>query len=291
MRRCPGGGAPLRRRGAPEARGAADAPPKPMSLTIARVALTQANCVLNDAGSGSPLLLLHGFPATRALWGDVAPGLLALGFRVLVPDLIGYGESTSAPGLRIDMASQARWMLELLDRLGLERAVVIAHDVGSAAAQLLLATAPARVRALVVLDGVYGREWAMSAIDSIRTWEERDAARLLPVLLRRLGKGAGMREMLAVYAGEAGGLALIRAARDLDPAQTEHIGAALTRAGVPARVIWGAHDAFLPLATVARPLAQLLRAELTVVPGGHFTPLDCPAAVLDALRDFLTSLP
>ncbi|HYL70310.1 MAG TPA: alpha/beta hydrolase, partial [Candidatus Dormibacteraeota bacterium] len=244
-----------------------------------------------DGGSGSPLLLLHGFPATRTLWRETAPGLRALGFRVLVPDLIGYGESTAAARARIDMASQAKWMLELLDRLGVERAVVIAHDVGSAAAQLMLATAPARVRALVVLDGVYGREWAMSAIDSIRDWEERDAERLLPVLMRRLGKGPGMRDMLASYAGHAGGLALIRAARDLDPTQTEHIDAALAAAGVPARVIWGEHDPFLSIASVARPLAQLLRAQLVIVPGGHFTPLDCPAEVLGALRDFLAALP
>jgi pimeloyl-ACP methyl ester carboxylesterase len=142
-----------------------------------------------------------------------------------------------------------------------------------------------------VLDGVYQREWAMSAIDSIRAWDERDAARLLPVLLRRLGKTPGMRAMLNRYAGEAGGRALIRAARDLDPEQTGQLEATLAASSVPARVIWGEHDPFLPVASVAQPLARLLRAELVLVPGGHFTPLECPVAVLGALGDFLTGLP
>ena len=262
-----------------------------VALPVRHVPLRRASCTLHDAGSGAPLLLLHGFPATRALWHEVAPGLLALGYRVLIPDLIGYGESSTAPEERIDMASQARWLLELLDQLGLAQVVVVAHDVGSAAAQLLLATAPARVRALVVLDGVYQREWAMSAIDSIRDWDEGDAARLLPVLLRRLGKGTGMRAMLNAYAGDAGGRALIRAARALDPEQTGHLDAALAASAVPARVIWGEHDPFLPVASVAQPLARLLRAELVLVPGGHFTPLDCPVEVLGALQDFLAGLP
>jgi len=42
---------------------------------------------------------------------------------------------------------------------------------------------------------------------------------------------------------------------------------------------------------VARPLAELLGAALVVLPGGHFTPLDCPAEVATALRDFLARLP
>jgi pimeloyl-ACP methyl ester carboxylesterase len=252
------------------------------------VRLSNATLVLDDAGAGLPVLLLHGFPATRALWSGVAPTLLALGFRVLIPDLVGYGASEAQPDVRVDMASQAGWMLELLDTLGLESAILVAHDVGSAAAQLMLAAAPARIRALAILDGVYAGEWAMDAIASIRDWDPAAAGRLGPVLARRLGKTAAMRELLAAYAGEAGGLRLIRAARDLDPAQTARITETLRAARVPALVLWGEHDQFLPLDSVGRPLAQLLGAPLVLLPGAHFTPLDCPAEVAAALRGFLT---
>jgi pimeloyl-ACP methyl ester carboxylesterase len=256
-----------------------------------RIQIRDVSVCLEDAGEGSPLLLLHGFPATRRLWSHVAPQLVSAGYRVLVPDLVGYGDSEAPAGLGIDMASQAGWMLELLDRLGVARAVVIAHDVGSAAAQLMVANAPERICGLAILDGVYAAEWAMAAISSIRDWDPGDAHRLFPVLARRLAKTAALREMLAAYQGEQGGLRLIRAARDLDPSQTADIGERLRTSGVSAIVLWGERDEFLSIQEVGQPLAELLHASLVSLPGGHFTPLDCPTEVAGALRIFLASLP
>jgi pimeloyl-ACP methyl ester carboxylesterase len=184
------------------------------------------------------------------------------------------------------MASQARWLIELLDRLHLAQVDLIAHDVGSAAAQLLVIHAPERIRSLVVLDGVYEADWAMEAITSIRDWDRAEAHRLLPVLIRRLGKSEALREMLAAYRGASGGLSLIRAAQDLDPGQTRDIGARLRASGVPALVLWGERDEFLSIGTVGRALADLLNAQLIALPGGHFTPLDCPHEVFNAVRDF-----
>jgi pimeloyl-ACP methyl ester carboxylesterase len=260
-------------------------------LVTTSIQLTDATIVLEDAGEGPPVLLLHGFPATRSLWSRVAPVLTEAGFRVLVPDLVGYGESDAPADLRVDMVSQAGWMFELLDGLGVPRAAVVAHDVGSAAAQIMVAMAPQRIGGLALLDGVYAGEWAMDAIASIQKWDPADAHRLCPVLARRIGKSGALREMLKAYAGEQGGLRLIRAARDLDPRQTESIGAALRTSGVPALVLWGEQDTFLSMDTVGRPLAALLGAPLVRLPGGHFTPLDCPDEVATALREFLARLP
>jgi pimeloyl-ACP methyl ester carboxylesterase len=255
------------------------------------IRLADVTIALDDNGEGAPVLLLHGFPATRHLWSGVAPLLAEAGFRVLVPDLVGYGASEAPADVRVDMASQARWMLELLDALGLAHAAVVAHDVGSAAAQLMVVSAPQRISGLAVLDGVYADEWAMDAIVSIQSWNPLDAHRLFPVLARRLDKSGVLREMLATYQGERGGLRLIRAARDLDPQQTAHIGESLRTSGVPALVLWGERDPFLSIDAVGRPLAKLLGAELIQLPGAHFTPLDCPSEVCAALHDFLARLP
>jgi pimeloyl-ACP methyl ester carboxylesterase len=259
-----------------------------MAVTIQ---IRDVSVCLECDGEGFPLLLLHGFPATRRLWSHVAPQLVSAGYRVLVPDLVGYGDSEAPSGLGIDMASQAGWMLELLDCLGVARPAIIAHDVGSAAAQLMVANAPERIRGLAVLDGVYGAEWAMHAISSIQDWDPGDAHRLFPVLARQLAKSAALREMLAAYQGEQGGLRLIRAARDLDPGQTAAIGERLRTSGVPAIVLWGERDEFLSIQGVGQPLAELLHASLVRLPGGHFTPLDCPTEVAGALRTFLATLP
>jgi pimeloyl-ACP methyl ester carboxylesterase len=190
------------------------------------------------------------------------------------------------------MESQASWLLQVLDRLEIERAVIVAHDVGSAAAQILLARAPGRVRALVVIDGVHRGEWAMHAVASIQAWKEDQAARIFPVLMRgmRSSGEARSREVLASYQGEEGGLRLIRAARALDPRQTERISGKLQQRLAPALVIWGERDAYLPVESVGRPLAALLGAALIVLPGGHFLPLDCPDALAAELRRFISTL-
>jgi pimeloyl-ACP methyl ester carboxylesterase len=97
-----------------------------------------------------------------------------------------------------------------------------------------------------------------------------------------------MRDVLSAYAGEEGGLRLIRAARDLRPGETAAILDRLRALKVPALVLWGERDTYLPLETVARPLADLLGAQVSLLPGGHFLPLDCPEQVASVLRDFLT---
>jgi pimeloyl-ACP methyl ester carboxylesterase len=235
---------------------------------------------LEDQGGGRPVLLVHGFPTSRALWKGVAPRLAAAGLRVLAPDLIGYGDSPGAED--VGMENQAQWLLELLDERGIGQVSLVAHDVGTAAAQILAVRAPERVRVLVLMDGVYETEWAMAAVESIRTWEDAQAARLQPVLLRRL---RSIRDLLSAYAGDEGGRRLIHAARCLDPRQTAGITARLRQTGVPLHVVWGAEDAFLPVEAVARPLADALGAPLSIIPGGHFLPLDAPEAVARLLLE------
>ena len=235
---------------------------------------------LDDSGTGPPVLLLHGFPATRGLWKDVASRLVTAGFRAIAPDLIGYGASPDDPD--VGMERQATWLLELLDELKIDRAAVVAHDVGTAAAQILTVRAPERVRLLVLMDGVFETEWAMGAVESIREWDPAQAARLQPVLVRKL---RSIRDLLGAYAGEAGGRRLIHAARCLEPAQTKGMTARLRQAGVPVHLIWGAEDNFLSADAVGRPLADVLGVELKVLPGGHFLPLDNPDGVARLLLE------
>src|SRR3989475_11796186 len=143
------------------------------------------------------------------------------------------------------MVNQARWMLELLDRLGIHQAAVVAHDVGTAAAQLILVRAPERIRALALMDGVYGGEWGMEAVASIQSWEVAQAGRLAPVLERRLGKG--MREILSAYEGEEGGRRLIPAARGLGARDTAGILGELKARRVPSLLVVGDQDPFFPV--------------------------------------------
>jgi pimeloyl-ACP methyl ester carboxylesterase len=96
--------------------------------------------------------------------------------------------------------------------------------------------------------------------------------------------------MLAPYQGEEGGLRLIRAARALDPSETASRVDAIRAARVPALVLWGESDRYLPVDTVARPLALLLRAELRLLRGGHFLPAEAPQAFAAQVIEFASSL-
>ncbi len=95
--------------------------------------------------AGITVTSLHDTGDNAYLWSRVVPLLAQSGYRLLVPDLVGYGASEAAGASSIDMASQARWMLEMIDALNIPQVAVVAHDVGSAAAQIMVASAPRRI--------------------------------------------------------------------------------------------------------------------------------------------------
>ncbi|MDN4616378.1 alpha/beta hydrolase [Leifsonia sp. F6_8S_P_1B] len=101
-------------------------------------------------GAGDPVVLLHGFPAHWWQWRDIAPALARAGHRVLCPDLRGTGW-TEAGDPRIERESHERDLLALLDALGIERAHLLAHDLGAIGANQLAYAHPERVRSLVQL--------------------------------------------------------------------------------------------------------------------------------------------
>jgi haloacetate dehalogenase len=108
-------------------------------------------------GSGSPILLLHGFPQTHLMWRRVAPAL-ARTFTVVCADLRGYGRS-GCPASTPDHApyakrTMAQDMVLVMERLGFPRFSVAGHDRGGRVAYRMALDHPARVDRLAVLDVV-----------------------------------------------------------------------------------------------------------------------------------------
>lgn len=102
------------------------------------------------AGTGEPVVLLHGWPQTWFMWRDVIP-LLAPHFSLVVPDLRGLGDS-SRPAAGYDKQTVARDIAELMTRLGHPRFRVVAHDWGGPVAFALGALFPERVQAMAIFD-------------------------------------------------------------------------------------------------------------------------------------------
>ena len=102
-----------------------------------------------EAGSGEPVLLLHGFPQHWWEWRDVIPGL-AEHYRVIVPDLRGAGWTDAPPG-GYDRGQLVADVLALLDALQLDNVRVLAHDWAAIVGYQLCLSHPERVRSFVSL--------------------------------------------------------------------------------------------------------------------------------------------
>jgi pimeloyl-ACP methyl ester carboxylesterase len=100
-----------------------------------------------EAGSGLPLVLLHGWPQHWWMWRFVMP-TLATRFRLIVPDLRGFGWS-DAPDGPYDKLTLAEDVLALLDELGVGRFRLMGHDWGAYTSILMAATAPERVERMI----------------------------------------------------------------------------------------------------------------------------------------------
>lgn len=106
-----------------------------------------------DAGSGSAVVLLHGWPVTAVHWRGLIPVLNRTGYRTLAIEARGFGATSFGPG----DGTKARLAAEVaavLDALGLRRVALVGHGMGGTVAALLAAAQPARVVALVLEETV-----------------------------------------------------------------------------------------------------------------------------------------
>lgn len=104
---------------------------------------------------GEVAILLHGFPYSPRAYDEVAPELAALGYRVLVPFLRGFGATRLRPGAARtgQQAALAQDLRDLMDGLGIARAALAGYDWGGRAACIAAALWPQRVRCLVTANG------------------------------------------------------------------------------------------------------------------------------------------
>src|ERR1700676_1159851 len=120
------------------------------SMTIRRATCraTRIRQFYLEAGAGPPVVLLHGFPETSFAWRFQIP-TLAPHYRVIAPDLRGYGE-TDKPSKGYDKRTMANDIVELLKTLGVGRVALVGHDRGARVATRLGKDNPDVVDHLVV---------------------------------------------------------------------------------------------------------------------------------------------
>lgn len=280
-----------------------------------------------DAGDGYPVVLAHGFPELAYSWRHQIPALAAAGYRVLAPDMRGYGRSSRPAEIEAyDLDTIAADLVGLLDSVGEEEAVFVGHDFGAPAVWHLAQAYPERVRAvaglsvppvsrapappLTIMRHKLGEDFYIVWFQQPGPAEEqlaRDVRRTLCATEawsdEWAGRGDGpsprprwlSEEDLDFYVesfertGFAGGLNYYRNI-DRNWEAAERFGGG--RIEQPALFLVGERDAvrlFMPGDDIESLTADL-RANLVIEGGGHWVQQERPDEVNAALLEFLADL-
>jgi pimeloyl-ACP methyl ester carboxylesterase len=253
--------------------------------------MVPADLAHDDAGDGPAVVLIHGHPFNRSMW---APQLAALRdrFRVIVPDLRGYGDSPVTPGT-VPMAQLAADVSHLLDRKATGTAAVVGLSMGGLVVMELAAAQPDRWWAcgFVATTAARSTEPERAArLASARTLDEQGMRPVAEEMAARLFgpetapelKASIMAMMLAT--NPAGAAAAVRGRAERPDYQP-----VLTTLAAPALVLTGDHDSY-STAEITRELAGCLPApEVVLLKGiGHLPNLERPEEFNRHLLSFLT---
>lgn len=268
-------------------------------------------------GTGRPLLLLHGYPQTSAMWHALAPQL-ARRFRVICADLRGYGRSHKPAGDAEHAAMSKRAMADdlcaVMTTLGHERFAILAHDRGARVAHRLGLDHPGRVSEMMILDIAPTREMYRDARSPFAQsyWHWYWLTQTAPMPEEMIGQDpdrfwlmkcdtapAGLapfcRQALAEYltafadpAAIAASCEDYRAGATIDIAHDDADGGA--KLVLPLRILWGANGAIeRHFDCLALWRERAVEVTGKALPGGHYLAEELPEAVLGEALAFFSS--
>jgi len=262
------------------------------------ISVAGINVAYDDEGTGDPLVLIHGHPFDRSMWRPQVEHFRAAGWRIVVADLRGYGQSTVVPGTT-SFETFAHDIAGLLDHLGLHRVVLGGLSMGGQIVMEFYRLFPHRVRALLLADTFAAAE----------TEAGKNARRAAADRLLREGMDPYAKEVLATMIAPNTIQAL--------PAVAAHVltmmrasppeGAAAALRGraerpdyldmlplvtAPTLVVVGSDDEFTPVADAQLIGDRIPNATLAVIDGaGHMPNLERSTQFNATLGRFLDSLP
>lgn len=236
----------------------------------------------SELGDGSALLLLHAGIADRRMWDEQLEPLAAAGYRVVAPDLPGFGEAKTGPG------PVAHWddVLATMDALGIERAAVVGSSFGAQVALRVAALAPERVSSLLLFSvsavpepdpspellAVWdAEEEALAAGDREKAVEAVVSAWVRPDAPKEI------RDRIATM--QRGNYELKTSAEEVEfaPDPLEEEPALLARIDCPVLLAAGEHDVVDFRNAVEELAAVLPQTTTALIPGcGHLAPLEAP---------------
>ena len=275
-----------------------------------QITLHGRRVIYRIAGSGPPVVLIHGMLNSSSHWQSVAMEL-ARDHTVVAPDLIGHGDS-AAPRGDYSLGAHAASIRDLLAAIGIDRASIVGHSLGGGVAMQFFYQFPQRVERLVLISsGGLGREVS----PMLRTAALPGVSALLSltiqprVLTALAGTGRRLRERAL-----AGGVylqAIARALRPLENSDARHAFLNTLRSvidvhgqrvsatdrlylleSMPTMIVWGERDNTIPLAHGRSAHEAIPHSFFRTLPrAAHFPHLEDPEGLSLALREFIDETP
>ncbi len=262
---------------------------------VVRYDVGDVTLAVDIRGDGPALLLIHGYPLDRSIWAHQVATLA--GWRRIAPDLRGLGLS-DVPGGEYSMAKYADDMAGLLDRLTVDRAVIVGMSMGGYIAFEMMRRHRNRVSGLILVDTQAGADtddMKRARDDTARLAESGGAAAIAERMLPRLlGRSTQQTQPQVVERTRAiinkapvpGMVGALRAMRDR-PDSTP----LLPTIDVRTLVVVGQEDELTPPALSKAMMSAIPSAAMTVIPGaGHVSPLEAPTAVSRVFAEFLEAV-
>jgi pimeloyl-ACP methyl ester carboxylesterase len=249
-----------------------------------------------DEGEGDPVVLLHGIPTWSYLWRDAADAL-ADDWRVIVPDMVGYGNSAMSDDFDRSIRAQEQAVADLLDALGLGAVSFVGHDLGGGVGLRYAVHRPDAVDRLVLSNSVAYDAWPVEPIVDIglpSTANEKSVEEIQETLdgMFRQSLAADdpsdefVEGMKAPWNSEAGLVSLVRSAAATNTNHTTEIDP--TEVTADTLLLWGADDQFQPIDSAERLEDDIESAEVVGVDdANHWVIQDRPERYREELRSFL----
>lgn len=253
-----------------------------------------------DAGSGRPVLLLHGLSNSGRAWQDQVTALLQLGHRVIVPDLLGHGVSSDAPA-GITPHGQALELLALLEHLGLQSTHLIGLSLGGMIAMELAIQAPGVVEKLIVA-GTFTTMKTADRTDMLSEWVEtlgqddgcvkRFETTWPSLVSEAFAASPQGQSTYQAWHAQASAQSASNQIHWCEGMKQYDLSEQLQRIQAPTLVLAGEHDLFSPLSEAEDIAQRIGHAHLATLSGdGHVFNVSNAPAFNRALSDFLREQP
>jgi pimeloyl-ACP methyl ester carboxylesterase len=259
---------------------------------------------VRQQGSGEPVVLMHGLPASSYLYRKVIPEIAAAGFQAIAFDLPGLGLAARPDDFDYTFTGLGQWASAAIDALGLKDFHLVVHDAGGPVGFECAAKYPDRIRSLTLLNTVVAMDKVPFPMEVYARWATgpRWPALPPPLVTRELIYRIGIRNRSAVppheidayrelVLREDDGRAYLNIMRNLQrtPEKARLYASVVDtrRVPYPVQVVWGADDPILSLRKhgwQAREAAGL--STLLTLPGRHFLQEDMPQDVAGAVVAF-----